>query len=166
MVERVAELLKALEVETALYRRLLEIVDRERRALLRSRRTEIEACTAEKRDLIDRLEAADRRRAEAVSRLAQQFGRSGAEVTLSLLARTLPDPHGKALLRCRSELLGLVAHIREENRRSAVLCRHVGELLRAAYGTLKGLATSGSVYHRGGRLQDARLNGKLVCDEI
>ena len=166
MVEDWADLVKVLQAETALYRRLLENMERERNALLRSRRAEIEACAAGKRDWIDRLQAEESRRADAVKRLAQHIGRPESEVTLSFLARTAPDPYGGALRRCRSELLNLVAQIQKENQRSAVLCRHVGELLKAAYGALKGLAAGGSVYQRGGRLQDARLNGKLVCNDI
>lgn len=166
MVEHLGELVKVLEAETALYRRLIEIMDRERDALLRSRRTEIEACAGGKRDLMDRLQALERQRAEAVKRLAQHIGRSDAEVTLSFLARTAPEPQAGALRRCRSELLSLMVRVKEENQRSALLCRHAGELLRAAYGALKGLAANGFVYHRGGRMQGVQLNGKLVCDEI
>jgi hypothetical protein len=59
-----------------------------------------------------------------------------------------------------------VARVKHENQRSEVLCRHAGDLLRASYGVLKGLAADGSIYHRGGRLHAAQLNGKLVCDEI
>lgn len=166
MVEHLGELVEALKAETALYRRLIEIMDRERHALLRSQRTEIEACAAGKRDLIDRLQALERRRMEAVKRLAQHAGRPDAEVTLNVLLRTAPEPYAGALRQFRSELLGLMARAKEANQRSAVLCRHVGELLRAAYGALKGLAANGFVYQRGGRMQGVRLNGKLVCDDI
>jgi flagellar biosynthesis/type III secretory pathway chaperone len=166
MVEFLDELLGILRVETELYRRLLEIMRRERPALLRSCRTEIDAVSAEKRDLIERLQAAGRRRAEVIDHLSRHWGRSPADVTLSWITRTSPEPLGAEFRHARSELLGLMARIQEENHRSEVLCRHVGELLRTAYGVLKGLAANGSIYHRGGRLERARLNGKLVCDEI
>lgn len=166
MAEQLSELVKVLEAVSALYRRMLEIMDRERRALLRARRTEIEACTAEKRDVLDRLQAAERRRTEAVNRLARQIGHADAGVTLRVLARTAPEPHGSALHRCRSELLSLIAQVKRENRRSLTLCCNAAERLRAAYGALKGLAADGSVYQRGGRLQGARLKGKLVCNDI
>lgn len=166
MVEQVSELVKALEAVSALYRRMLKVMDRERRALLGVRRAEIEGCTAEKRDLLDRLQVAERRRTEAVNRLAQRIGRAEAGVTLSFLARMAPEPHGSALHRCRSELLGLIAQVKKENQRSLALCRSAAERLRAAYGALKGLAADGSVYQRGGRLRGARLKGKLVCNDV
>jgi flagellar biosynthesis/type III secretory pathway chaperone len=160
------ELVKVLEAETALYRKLLEVLRRERRALLHSRRTEIEACAAGTRDLIERLQALERQRAEAVDRLAALVGRPTHEVTLSLLVRAAPTPFRTGLRRCRGELRELVAQIKAETQRSEALCRHVGELLRCAYGVVKGLAAKGFIYQRGGRMQGARLNGKLVCDEI
>ncbi len=166
MVEFLGELLDVLRAETELYRRLLEIMSRERAALLRSSRVEIEACTAEKSGLIERLPPLERRRAEVVQRLARHLGRPAAEVTLSLLAQTCRGPQQGELRHARSELQGLMARVREENQRSEVLCRHIGDLLRAAYGVVKGLAANGFVYHRGGRLERARLYGKLVRDEI
>lgn len=166
MVELIGELLDVLRAEAELYRRLLETMGRERSALLQSSRTEIEACSAEKNELIERLSALEDRRAEVVHRLAPHLGRPAAEMTLSLLMQLCPEPPHGELRNVRTELRGLVARIREENQHSAVLCRHIGELLRAAYGVVKGLAANGFVYHRGGRLESARLYGKLVRDEI
>lgn len=160
------ELLNALRAEAALYRDLLAMMDRERTALVRSRRMELEACAAEKSALIERLTTVEHRRAEVVQRLARHLGRPAVEVTLRRLALISPEPQGSVLRQVRAELLGLMARVNEENRRSAQLCRHIGELLRAAYGMVKGLAANGVVYHRGGRLERARLHGKLVRDEI
>lgn len=166
MLDGLDELLNALRAETTLYRQLLEAMRRERAALIHSRRMELEACTTEKRHLIERLAAVGQRRAEVVRRLAEHLDRPAAEVTLRLLARTAPEPQRGELQHARAELLELIAQAQAENQRSELLCRHIGELLRAAYGMAKGLAANGFVYHRGGRLERAPLNGKLVCDEI
>jgi flagellar biosynthesis/type III secretory pathway chaperone len=166
MPELLSELLKILQAETALYRRLLEVMGRERLALMRSHLSEIKCCAVGKRELIERLQVVEHQRTELVKRLAQHIGRPAGEVTLSLLARTSPEPHGTELRHVQTELLELVATVKEENQRNEVLCRHVGEMLRTAYGVLKGLAAKGFVYHRGGQLQDAQLNGKMVCNEI
>lgn len=166
MPELLDELLDVLRTEAELYRQLLEIISRERAAMMRSRRMELEAGSAEKRDLIEHLAAVERRRTEAVQRLARHMDCPVAEVTLRLLVRTAPEPQRGELQHARAELLQLVAQVKAEHQRSELLCRHIGELLRAAYGMVKGLAANGFVYHRGGRLERAPLNGKLVCDEI
>jgi hypothetical protein len=62
-------------------------------------------------------------------------------------------------------LSDLLERLRAENRRSEALCRHTSELLQASYGVIKGLA-NGPVYQREGRMQGARLNGKLLRSEI
>jgi flagellar biosynthesis/type III secretory pathway chaperone len=166
MTAFLSELAKILQMETTLYHRLLEVMGRERAAMLRSHLREMGSAAAEKDLLIEQLRAAEERRTQMVDRLAERLGCPSGEATLSLLARTSPAPHGAALRRCQTELLDLVAQVKHEIQRSEVLCRHAGDLLRASYGVLKGLAANGFVYQRGGRLHAAPLHGKLVCDEI
>jgi hypothetical protein len=165
MTAFLSELAKILQLETALYHRLLEVMARERAAMLRSQLREMGSAAAERDDLIDRLRAAEGRRTQLVDHLAERLGCARHEVTLSLLARTSPEPHGAALRRCQTELVDLVAQVKHEIKRGEVICRHAGDLLRASYGVLKGLAAHGTVYHRGGRLHGAPLHGRLVCDE-
>jgi hypothetical protein len=166
MPEWLDELLNVLRTEAEIYRQLLEIISRERAAMMRSSRMELEAGSAAKSDLIERLAAVERRRTEAVERLAQHMDCPAAEVTLRRLARTSAEPQRSELQHVRAELLKRVAQVKAEHQRSELLCRHIGELLRAAYGMVKGLAANGVVYHRGGQLERAALNGKLVRDEI
>lgn len=166
MIEFLNELLGILRVETGLYRLLLEAMGRERTALLRSRRTEIDALTVEKRGLIERLQAVERQRVDVLHHLSRQWDCPPSEVTLRRITRNSPEPLAMEFRRIRGELLGLMARVKQENQRSEVLCRHIGELLKSAYGVLKGLAASGFIYHRGGCLERARLNGKWVSDEI
>lgn len=161
-----SDLADLLRTEAELYRELLQVMDRERAVMIRSRLDELGPVAAEKQTLIGRLQAAEERRSELIDRLADDVGCEPADLTLSRLARTAPPPHGEALWRCRADLSDLMKRLREENRRCEVLCRQSGELLRASYGVVKGLVANGSVYHRGGRMQGASINGKLVCDEI
>lgn len=166
MHARLSDLVDLLHSEAALYRELLQAMDRERAAMIRSRFDELGPVAAEKQTLIGRLHAVEKQRSELIGRLADDFGCTSAELTLSRLARAAPSPHGEALWRCRNDLSDLLKHLREENRRSEVLCRHSGELLRASYGVVKGLTANGSVYHRGGRMQGTPINGKMVCGQI
>ena len=161
-----SDLVDLLHTEVALYRELLQAMDRERAVMIRSRLDEFEPVAAEKQTLIGRLHAVEERRLELIGRLADHFGCAPEELTLSRLARTASPAQAEAFWRCRADLSGLLQRLRDENRRSEVLCRHSGELLRASYGVVKGLAANGPVYHRGGRMQGVPLNGKLVRDEI
>lgn len=160
------DLVDVLQAESDLYRSLLGLLDRERPALMRSQRAEIERSAAAKRELIERLQVLECRRAETVGRLAAGIGRPAGELTLRLLALSAPARQADGLQRCRAELRGLVEQVIAENQRSAALCGHIGDLLRNAYAVVRGLAANGVVYQRGGRMLGARLNGKLVHNEI
>jgi flagellar biosynthesis/type III secretory pathway chaperone len=160
------EVVDLLRSEAALCRELLKAMERERAVMLRSRRDELGPVAAEKETLLQRLQAVEKGREELIGRLADRFGCEPAEMTLSRLAQKAPPAFREPFTRCRAELSDLLERLRAENRRSEALCRHTSELLQASYGVIKGLAGSGPVYQRGGRMQGARLNGKLICNEI
>jgi flagellar biosynthesis/type III secretory pathway chaperone len=160
------ELAVILKEEAGLYRGLLEALDRERQALQGARLDGLSSAVAEKQALTIRLQAVEERREAAVEKLARERGCRPQEVSLGALARTAPEPMGRELEDRRHELKTLITRMRAENRRSEALCRSAGAMLGGALATLTGLAARGSVYRRGGRLEGARLNGKLVCSDI
>ena len=166
MTTSLSDLVQILEAEAELYRGLLDIMQRERDAMVKLRRDEMHSAAAQKEALIQQLQAVEEKRSELVLQLADRLGCRPAELTLSQLAQTLPEDREPDLWRCRQTLRALVGRLREETRRSNVLCRHIGELLQAFYGAAKGMAASGPVYQRGGRLDGMRLNGRLVRNEI
>lgn len=161
-----SDLLQILEAEAELYRGLLDVMQRERDAMVRLQRNEMETAAAQKETLIQQLLAVEDKRLEQVLRLADRLGCRPGELTLTLLAQTSPEDRQTDLRRCRQTLLGLVARMREETGRSNALCRHISELLQALYGAAKGMAAGGPVYRRGGRLDEMRLNGRLIRNEI
>ena len=165
MHARFRELTGLLRMEAALCRELLQAMDRERTVMARSRSGELGPATAEKETLLRRLQAAEQGREQLIGRLADRLGGDPADMTLSRLAQAAPPAFREALAGCRAELSDLLERLRAENRRSEALCRRTGELLRASYEIIKGLA-NGPVYQRQGRMQGARLNGKLLCSDI
>lgn len=166
MADKWDELVKVLQAETAIYRRVLDILLQERAELQRSRRAEIEAFAAAKRAVIEKLQSLERQRTEVIDRLASGNELPGGRKKLSLLILSAPESKAGRLQRCRDELVELVARVKAESQRNEAFYRHACDLVRAAYGVVKGLAANGCVYQRGGRMQTARLHGKLICDEI
>ena len=159
------DLVGLLRAEAALCRELLQAMGRERAVMVRSRSGELGPAAAEKETLLQRLQTAEQGREQLIGRLADQLGGDPAEMTLSRLAQAAPPAFRETLTRCRAELSDLLERLRAENRRSEALCRYTSELLQASYGIIKGLA-NGPVYQREGRMQGARLNGKLLRSEI
>jgi flagellar biosynthesis/type III secretory pathway chaperone len=102
-----------------------------------------------------------------VEALAPACGCRPDEVTVSRLAVRVPGGLRAQLLSCRDDLIEIAERLRVENRRTALLLEHAGELLQASYRVLRGMAARcGPVYRRGGQVQGARLHGKLVCNDI
>jgi flagellar biosynthesis/type III secretory pathway chaperone len=159
------ELVNLLRTEAALWAEWLQTLDRERAAMVRSRAAEASPAAMDKATLLQRLQAAEQGRERMIGRWAHEFGCDPAEVTLSRLAQEAPPVYREALTGLRAELSGLLERLRVENRRSEAFCRHAGELLKASYGVVRGLA-NGPVYQQEGRMQGARLNGKLLHGEI
>jgi flagellar biosynthesis/type III secretory pathway chaperone len=161
MMDHVRELVTVLQAETTVYRDLLAAAIREREDVRMSR------AEAVRNDLLDRLQSLEARRCRLVETLAAACACRPEEVTVSRLAARLPDGLRAQLVRCRDELVGVTERFRLENRRTALLLEHAGELLQSSYRVLKGLAARcGPVYRRGGQVQGARLHGKLVCSDI
>jgi flagellar biosynthesis/type III secretory pathway chaperone len=167
MMDHVRELMTVLQAETAVYRGLLAVAIREREDVRRSRAEAIRSAAADRQGLLDRLQSLETRRCRVVETLAVAWACRPEEVTVSRLAARLPDGLRANLVRCRDELVGVTERFRLENRRTALLLEHAGELLQSSYRVLKGLAARcGPVYRRGGQVQGARLHGKLVCSDI
>jgi len=160
------DLIRILETEGGLYSRLLDAMQREREAMMGLRPEAMDAAAAQKESLMQRLKVLEAERSELVLQMAGRLGCRPDELTLRRLSQTAPEETKSGLRRCRQALLVLMNRLREENRRSGLLCRHIGELLQAFYGTAKGVAASGPVYRRGGRLDGVRLNGRLVRNAI
>jgi len=159
------ELVGLLRTEAVLCRELLQAMECERAWMIRSRSGGPGPVAAEREALLRRLQAAEQEREQLIGRLADRLGGDPLGMTLRRLAQAAPPVFQESLTRCRAELSDLLERLRAENRRSEALCRHTRELLQASYGIIKGLA-NGPVYQRQGRMQGARLNGKLLSSEI
>jgi len=165
MVRRMHEMTGLLRAVAGLYEDLLDVMGRERQALIRFQTVEAAAAVAEKEKLLRRMEGLEKQRVTLVDVLARDLGVPAAALTLEFLAQRSPAPVSGELRRCREVLGRLVSRLREENRRSNALCCNAIELLQGAYRLLQGFIVNVPVYHCGGGFHTARLSGKMVRDE-
>ena len=167
ITQRVRELAAVLKAETGVYRELLSTCVREREAARMAREESIRGLSAERERLMRTLLPLEQRRSRMVEALAPACGCRPDEVTVSRLAVRVPAGLRAQLLSCRDDLIEIAERLHVENRRTALLLEHAGELLQASYRVLRGMAARcGPVYRRGGQVQGARLHGKLVCNDI
>ena len=165
MVRRTREMTGLLRAVAGLYEELLEVMDRERRALIRFQTVEVAVAATEKEKLLRRMAVLEKQRVTLVDTLARDLGVPAAALTLEFLAQHAPGPLSGELRRCRVVLERLVGRLREENRRSNALCSNAVELLQGAYRLLQGFMVNVPVYHSGGGFHAARLSGKMLRDE-
>jgi flagellar biosynthesis/type III secretory pathway chaperone len=167
MTKRVREMVAVLREQTGVYRELLTVAVREREAVRRGGEESIRGLCTERERLKRRLQPLEERRLRIVQALAPECACRPEEVTVSRIAAGTSAELRAQLLRCRDELVEITERLRVENRRTALLLEHAGELLQASYRVLRGMAARcGPVYRRGGQVQGARLHGKLVCNDI
>lgn len=159
------QLMAVLRAEAGLYRALLKILRAERDAFVRGRHAEMQAAAASKRRVLSQVEVQEQRRARVLEQLAVSLNRPVEALTLAFLAGQV-KAHESSLLSLRSELLGQITQLREENRRSEMICRHAAEVMRGSLRLLQGVAATGSVYRPNGRLENSRLSGRLLCGEL
>jgi hypothetical protein len=165
--DHLRELVAVLRAEVEVYRSLIAAVVRTRDTLRRPRSGADPVRTEQHEGLLQRLRALEQRRMTAAAALAPACGCRAEEVSLTRLAAWAPAVQRSELLHCRGLLLEATETLRGEHRRTALLLEHAGELLRSSYSVLKGVtARCGPVYRPGGRLQGARLQGKLLTSDI
>jgi flagellar biosynthesis/type III secretory pathway chaperone len=158
----VRELVETLRCQADLCRRLLALLGAEREAILSARGVRMREIIQAKEALLEEARRLEARRVAALERLAAPAGSPPGEVTLRGLARALGSAAGAPLERARRELEGLLARLRDEHRRNAALCRQGLALAREAHRLLKEAALGDAVYLPSGRLEEARLRGRLV----
>jgi flagellar biosynthesis/type III secretory pathway chaperone len=147
-------------------RRLLKLMAAERAALLAPRTEAIRDFGARKEALLEECRVLETERLARQDRLAELMEVPSDQLTLSTLAAVSAAGQAAELSRVRSELCGLVDKLQAENRRSRRLCRDGLAVVQGAFAALKGLAAADAVYRRTGRMQDARMSGRVLNGQV
>ncbi len=159
------QLKEVLRAEAGLYRLLSRLLRAERDEIALGRPAGIQAAAASKKGLLSQIEVQEKRRMSVLDQLAVRLNRPVEELTLAFLAGQAKAQEA-SLLNLRAELLGQLAQVREENRRSEMICRHAAEVMQGSLRLLQGAAAAGAVYRPNGRLESGRLSGRLLCGEL
>lgn len=140
------------------HERLLDAVERHRAAISRADASLIQAAVNEQAEILGRIADLERRRA-AVARTP-----AGHPITISDLARTLPEPPRTRLLQMTERLRSLIHALRD---RQAVVRAATQALLAHTHGLMAqvGAALShAGTYGRAGRVQPANVPASAVLD--
>jgi flagellar biosynthesis/type III secretory pathway chaperone len=148
--------------QTAFYRELLQLLRREKEALLRQTLPDLSETNRLKQDLIAEIQQAEAERQQIVSELASALGVLAAEITLSKLA-AFPEMKGSAeLSECGLVLSSLLGLCQDISRQNLILLEHSFDLVG---GLISAIADSGSgplAYLPTGQVQSGKTSPCLV----
>jgi hypothetical protein len=116
------QLIELLEKERALYGQLLELLEGERLSLMMWNSTDIADKSREKEELSGKLKAMGETMRHLIGKIAEESGKSAADITLGGIAETLGDREtGKRLMTIRGKLLEVSAKAAELNNTNRAL---------------------------------------------
>ncbi len=160
------KLLGLLEEETDLYRSLLSILQKEKKAVVASQLEELNEAGKEKESLILKIRILEEQRLRVQGRLADSLRYDPQDLTLTKLSQLVGEPYSIRLKICYSNLLTLIPSIREINHSNKSLLTHSLELVRGSLTLLNNFAASNAVYHRTGEMKMSGKSGNVLSGEV
>jgi flagellar biosynthesis/type III secretory pathway chaperone len=160
------KLLGLLEEETDLYRSLLSILQKEKKAVVATRIEELNEVSKEKESLLLKIRILEEQRLRVQGRLADSLGYKPQDLTLTKLSQLVEEPHSIRLKICYSNLLTLIPSIREINHSNKSLLTHSLELVRGSLTLLSNFVASNAVYYRTGEMQIGSKSGNVLSGEV
>ena len=163
---KLEQLISLLTQETEIYRSMLDVVDREKDAAVRSDLDALQQSAFEKENLIAEIHQKETLRRQCVLDLAAGLGLSDQDLTLTQIIHGVDEPFAGALRRVSDNFSQVLKKLQTANERNKLIVEHSLTLLRGSFQLLNELLTPSTVYYRTGNLQSLKSTGKCVCSEI
>jgi flagellar biosynthesis/type III secretory pathway chaperone len=160
------QLLGLLDRETQLYRSMLDVIEGEKEAAVRSELNALNEAVAEKENLMAALRKIEEQRRGLMARLAEALGYPLKDLTLKKLSQLVDPPFAGRLQRAGTNLLSVLNQVQEANQRSKLLFEHSLDLLRGTFNLLNELLSANTVYYRTGNIHSSHSTGKCVSSDI
>ena len=160
------QLLGLLDREAALYQSVLDLIEREKEAAVRSELNALNETVAEKENLMAGLRKIDEQRSGLTARLAEALGYSPKDLTLKKLSQLVDEPFAGRLQKAGTNLQSVLNQVQEANQRSKQLFEHSLDLLHGAFNLLNELLCANAVYYRTGNIHSSHATGKCVSSDI
>lgn len=158
-------LIDILRREIEVYREIIEIIQEERRILLKPSLGGLDESNARKETWVLKARLLEEVRMNLVERIAAGLGVPVEEANLSVLASAGGEDKGEMLRECQSVLKALFQGLRDLNERNAALIDTSLQFLRDTAGFLNELLSPRTGYSGTGELKAVNRNGKILCVE-
>lgn len=160
------QFLGVLEGEADLYGSLLQILQREKEAVIGSALDELNETSKEKENILLKIRILEEQRLRILDRLANSLGYSPQDLTLTKLSQLVNEPYSKRLKDCHSNFLALIQSIKEVNKSNRALLMHSLDLVRGSLSLMDTLMVSNPVYYRTGMVQSGGRSGRVLSGKV
>ena len=152
--------------EEALYRVLLSLLEKERRAIVESDLSRLGTTVKKKEDLLQDIRNTGRQRELLITDLARELGCPAEDLTISRLSELAGEPCSTRLKRFSTVIAPLVKAVQDLNTANSALVRHSVDLIRGSLSFLNNLIRGNAVYYRTGRVEHYNQGGKILCSRV
>ena len=160
------ELLRVIERESEIYRSMLAVIEKERKAAVQSDLNVLNIAAEEKEDILVKLGIVEEQRTRLVKEMAEALGYPPREITLTMISQVVGEPFAGRLRRAGNDLSTVLNSVRDANHSNKQLFEHSIELLKGSFNILSELTRSDTVYYRTGNIQRTYQTGNCVNGEI
>jgi flagellar biosynthesis/type III secretory pathway chaperone len=160
------QLIGLLERENEIYQSMLVVIDKERRAAVQSDLNELKNAAEEKENIIANLRRYEEQRIQLTRSMAEAYGYSFEEFTITKLARLVDEPYAGRLIQAKSDLSTVLNVVGDAGQRTKQLFEHSLELLRGSLNLISEMTQISTVYYSSGNIQRTYQTGKCVDGEI
>jgi len=160
------DLLDLLKQEMEQYRKLLDLLKRERNAMIRLSLEEIEGCYKLKETIILKLRIMEESRLVLIDKIAGHLKISKEGITLLKISDIVKSPFSEEFKRCRKNLSCLIHDIAQMNRKNKVFIEDSLECINGHLTLLNDLINPNPVYLPSGKFnRENHFSNKILSKE-
>ncbi len=160
------QLIHLLEKETELLGSLLQVLEKEGRAIAGSNTEALNEAVDGKEKLLLSIQALEDQREGVIVDVAERLDRKPNELTLSVLVQTIGEPYSSSLAALRSKLSKLTGEIKKMNGKNRSLLTYSLEFVRKMLSIFGKLVPSEKVYIQTGKVRESEKTGILLCGDV
>jgi flagellar biosynthesis/type III secretory pathway chaperone len=149
-----------------LYRKLRDLFNAERNAVLASDLEELNRVLMDKELLLQNIRKAEHLRRQTAHEMAVFLGMEDASLTISQLGERVGEPYASAIKQKGARLQTLIDEIQVVSERNRSLCLQALQFVSGSIKLLTALSRPNPVYHATGRIHNERYTGRMLSGAV
>ena len=149
-----------------LYRKLRDLFNAERSAVLASDLEELNKVLMDKELLLQNIRKAEHLRRQTAHEMAAFIGIADDSLTISQLSERVDEPYATEIKQKGARLQALIDEIQVVSERNRSLCLQALQFVSGSIKLLTTLSRPNPVYHASGRMHNERHTGRMLSGAV